>query len=292
MLRTKKIILLVTVFLLAGVAVFTIANRNGGKGKTTVTLYFLSADKGTVTGYEKDFPEENADELYAAVAESLIKGPQSKRYTAIIDKNTQVKSIVNDGGNLTVDFSGEYKGSEMLSSYAVIKTFSQLPEVNAVMVTAEGQDVLGCGFISGDEINLESDDDCAVAVHLYFADEEKQGLVGEYRKINILDTQPIEQYIIAELIKGPKVKGHKRLLPKDAELVSAETTDGTCYVNFKKSISSKESRELVIYSIVNSLTERSGVACVQFLIDGKKSDIGGTPDISAPLYRREGFIIK
>ena len=109
-------------------------------------------------------------------------------------------------------------------------------------------------------------------------------------KINILDTQPIEQYIIAELIKGPKVKGHIRLLPKEADIVSAETTDGTCYVNFKKSFSSKESRELMIYSIVNSLTERNSVECVQFLIDGKKSDNAGTPDISAPLYRNETLI--
>lgn len=290
MLRTRKIVLLVTVFILAGITVFTIANKNKRNGKTDVTLYFLSADKGSIIGYEKAFLAENNDELYRSVAESLIKGPKSKRYTAVIDKNTQIKSIINNGGNLTVDFSGDYEKSDLLSTYAVVKTFSQLPDVKAVMITAGGRDVLESGFIKGDEINLESDDDCAQTVHLYFADEEKKELVGEYRKINILDTQPIEQYIIKELIKGPKIKGHIRLLPKEADVVSAETTDGTCYVNFKKRFSSKELRELMIYSIVNSLTEISGVDCVQFLIDGKKSDNMGTPDISVPLYRNEGII--
>ena len=290
MLRTKKIVLLTACFLLAGIAVFTVAGRNKGKGRQDVMLYFLSADKGTVTGYKKEFPAENNELLYKEVAESLIKGPKSKRYTAIMDKNTQLGGITSYDGNLTVDFSADYAQAGLLSFYAVIKTFSQLPEVKAVMVTAAGNDVLGRGFITGDEINLESDDDCAVTLHLYFADEEKQSLVGEYRKISILDTQPIEQYIVTELIRGPKIKGHIRLLPKNADMVSAETTDGTCYVNFKKSFSSKVSRELMIYSIVNSLTERRNIDCVQFLVDGKKSDTGGTPDISAPLYRNESLI--
>jgi spore germination protein GerM len=290
MLRTKKIILLITVFLLAGIAVFTIANRSNNRGRTDVVLYFLSADKSSISGYGKEFSEESNEALYKEVAENLIKGPKNKRYTALMDKNTELKSITNENGNLTVDFSGDYPDSELLSTYAVIKTFSQLPDVKSVMVKYNGLDVLGRGFISGDEINLESDDDCAVTVHLYFADEDKQKLVGEYRKINILDTQPIEQYIIAELIKGPKLKGLTRLLPKEADIVSAETTDGTCYVNFKKSFSSKASRELMIYSIVNSLTERTSVDCVQFLIDGKKSDNDGTPDISVPLYRNETLI--
>ena len=290
MLRTKKIVFLTAVFIIAGIAVFTIASRNNNKGKSAVTLYFLSADKSTVAEYSKEFAEDSSDKLYMAVAESLIKGPKGKKYAAVAEKNTEIKKIENNGGNLTVDFSAEYAKSELISTYAVIKTFSQLPGVNAVMVTVNGRDILGRGYITGDEINLESDDDCATTVLLYFADEDKEKLVPEYRKINVLDTQPIEQYILAELIRGPKVKGHMRLLPKNTDIVSVETTDGTCYVNFKKSFSSKEQQTLMVYSIVNSLTERGGVSCVQFLIDGKKSDNAGAPDISVPLYRNEGLI--
>ena len=288
--RTKKIVLLITVFVLAGIAVFTIANKNKNGGKTEVTLYFLNADKSTVSEYDKAFSKMDSDGLYKAVAESLIKGPKSKKYTAVADRATEVNSIKNVGGNLTVDFSAEYAKAELISTYAVIKTFSQLPDVNAVLVTVNGRDILGRGFVTGDEINLESDDDCATTVLLYFADEDKEKLVPEYRKINVLDTQPIEQYILTELIRGPKVKGHIGLLPKNTDIVSVETTDGTCYVNFKKSLSAKEQQALMIYSVVNSLTERGNVNCVQILIDGKKSDNAGAPDISVPLYRNEGLI--
>ncbi|MBR4721052.1 MAG: GerMN domain-containing protein [Clostridia bacterium] len=290
MLRTKKIVILITVFVLAGVAVFTIANKNKGRGKTDVTLYLLSSDKSTVSECSKAFSENTDEKLYRAVAESLIKAPNSKKYAAVADKNTEIRNIENDNGNLTIDFSAEYADAELISTYAVIKTLSQLTGVNAVMVTVNGRDVLGLGYVTGDEINLESDDDCATTVLLYFIDEDKEKLVPEYRKINVLDTQPIEQYILNELIRGPKVNGHIRLLPKNTDIVSVETTDGTCYVNFKKSLASKENQELMIYSIVNSLTERGDVNCVQFLIDGKKSDNAGTPDISVPLYRNESLI--
>ena len=290
MLRTKKIVILITVFVLAGITVFTIANKNKGSGKTAVTLYFLSSDKSTVSEYSKSFSKSSNDELYRAVAESLVKGVNNKKYAAVADKNTEIKKIENDNGNLTIDFSAEYAESELISTYAIIKTFSQLPDVNAVKVTADGRDILGLGYVTGDEINLESDDDCATTVLLYFTDENKEKLVPEYRKINILDTQPIEQYILAELIRGPKVKGHIGLLPKNTDIVSVETTDGTCYVNFKKSLASKEQQTLMVYSVVNSLTERSNVDCVQFLIDGKKSDNAGAPDISIPLYRNESLI--
>ena len=290
MLRTKKIAFLITVFVLAGIAVFTIANRNKNSEKTEVTLYFLNAEKSTVSGYDKAFSADTDAELYKEVAENLIKGPKSKKYVAVADKNTEVKSIEISEGNLTIDFSKEYAESEMISTYAVIKTVSQLPKVKAVMVTVNGRDILGTGYVKGDEINLESDDDCATTVLLYFTDEEKEKLVPEYRKINILDTQPIEHYILSELIKGPKMKGHISLLPQNTDIVSVETTDGVCYVNFKKSLALKEQQTLTIYSVVNSLTQRSGVDSVQFLIDGKKSDNAGTPDISVPLYRNESLI--
>ncbi|MBR4173170.1 MAG: GerMN domain-containing protein [Clostridia bacterium] len=289
MLRTKKIVLLVTVFVLAGVAVFTIASKNKAGRKTEVTLYYLNADKSTVSEYKKEFSEKNSDSLLSAVAESLIKAPKNKKFSSVADKNTQINKIERDGGNITIDFSKEYAQMELISTYAVIKTLSGLPDVNAVMVTVHGRDVLGNGYVTGDEINLESDD-CATTVLLFFADENKEKLVPEYRKISILDTQPIEQYILAELIKGPKVKGHIGLLPKNTDIVSAETTYGVCYVNFKKSLSVKEQQELMVYSIVNSLTARSNVNCVQFLIDGKKSDNAGAPDISVPLYRNESLV--
>ena len=289
MLRTKKIVFLITVFVLAGIAVFTIASKSKNRGRTDVAVYFLNSDKSTVLEYDRAFLADSNEELYREVADFLIKGTKSNKYTSVADKNTEIRKIENNGGNLTVDFSSEYAKSELISTYAVIKTFSQLPEVKAVMVTVNGRDILGRGYITGDEINLESDDDCATTVLLYFADADTEKLVSEYRKINILDTQPIEQYILTELIRGPKIKGHTGLLPKNADIVSVETTDGVCYVNFKKSLASKQ-RTLMIYSIVNSLTERNGVNSVQFLIDGKKSDNAGEPDISTPLYRNESII--
>lgn len=132
---------------------------------------------------------------------------------------------------------------------------------------------------------------------LYFASKDKKKLVKEQRTIRITDKQPVERYIINELIKGPENKDYGAVLTSDTTLVSAETTDGTCFVNFKSNLVDKNSggadkENLAVYAIVNSLTELEGVQNVQFLIDGKKTDNFGSISIRDFIYRNEEMIEK
>ncbi len=290
--KTKKIIWLIILFLAASAIVFGIAKINNNGNTENITLYFFNRDKSALAAAEKEIPSPGSEELYKNIAEALIKGPADKKYNPIMDKTVKLNRIEKNGDRLCIDFSQEYKSAGPLTSYAVIKTYCQLNDISAVKITAGGEDVNAYGYINGDDINLESDDDCATGITLYFADSSKTKLIKEFRKINITDTQPVEQYIINELLKGPKNKGNTKLLSSDTGVLSVETTDGTCYVNFKKDFitknaSSPDTEKLVIYSIVNSLTERDNIANVQFLIDGKKTDKFGGTDISELFYRND-----
>ena len=154
----------------------------------------------------------------------------------------------------------------------------------------KGSDGVELGFVSGDYINTESDEDTATGVRLYFANSDKSELVMEYRKINIVDTKPVEQYVVSELIKGPKIKGNERLLASDTKVLSVETTDRICYVNFKEGFLEKNATsgsKLVADSIVRSLTGLNNVDSVQFLIDGKKTEKIGDTDISGLFVKEE-----
>lgn len=300
--KNNKIIWIIILFLTAATILFSIANKSGEKEKTDVSLYFLNRDSATFGVVTKELNSTTEDELYDMVAKNLLKGPSNKKYSAVIGKDVKVNSIVNQSGNLTIDFSQEYQGTDIMNIYAVIKTFSRLPSVKAVKVTINGEEIIKSngtplGFVKDDEINTESDDDCATGLRLYFSNEEKNALVMEYRQINITDTQPIEQYIVTELIKGPKYKKSVKLLSPDTEVLSVETTDGICYVNFKqdfidKNIASADFSRLIIYSIVNSLTERDNVKSVQFLIDGKKTPKFGDMNISELFVRSEDMLAK
>lgn len=183
-----------------------------------------------------------------------------------------------------------------MCTYAVIKTFSRLQGVIGVKVTVDGTEIVGTdgvalGFVNGEDINTESAEDTATGIRLYFTNSSKNELVMEYRKINIVDTQAVEQYIVTELIKGPKIKGNERILSADTKILSVETTDGICYVNFKKGFIEKNTTppggtKLLVDSLVKSLTSLKNVNGVQLLVEGKKVEKLGDTNISG-IFEKE-----
>lgn len=291
----KKHIVIAAVFILLGIVAFSLAGGGDIENKKEVSLYFYDEGGYSIAPLEAEFSAINDSELYEKVAQALIEGPKEKKYLPIMDKEVKLNYINFADGNLSVDFSAEYPDDNFMCTYAVIKTFSRLSGVKNILVTKNGKGITGSdgaelGFVSGDYINTESDEDTATGVRLYFANGDKTELVMEYRKINIVDTKPVEQYVVNELIKGPKIKGNERILASDTKVLSVETTDRICYVNFKegfleKNASSSEISKLVVDSVVKSLTELNNVDSVQFLIDGKKAEKIGNTDISGILVK-------
>jgi len=81
-----------------------------------------------------------------------------------------------------------------------------------------------------------------------------------------------EKLILEQLLEGPKAEGYKRTLPANAEILNMSIKDGTCYVNMSSKIQEMDAaltEEVVIYSMVNSLTELGTIQKVQFSIDGE-----------------------
>ncbi|MBQ7985842.1 MAG: GerMN domain-containing protein [Clostridia bacterium] len=286
----KKHIIIAVLLILLGVAIFALAGGSDNSTQKEVNLYFFDESGYTITPVETEIVAVSDTELYEKVAKALIDGPTEKKYLPIMNKDVKLNYVNFVDGNLTVDFSREYPEDNLMCTYAVIKTFSRFFEVKNIHVTENGKGIKGSdglelGFVTGDYINTESDEDTATGVRLYFTNAEKIELVMEYRKINIVDTKPVEQYIVSELIKGPKIKGNERLLASDTKVLSVETTDRICYVNFKdgfleKNAASSGKSKLVVDSVVKSLTGLNNVDSVQFLIDGKKTEKFGDTDIS------------
>ena len=205
----KKHIIIAVLLILLGVAIFALAGGSDNSTQKEVNLYFFDESGYTITPVETEIVAVSDTELYEKVAKALIDGPTEKKYLPIMNKDVKLNYVNFVDGNLTVDFSREYPEDNLMCTYAVIKTFSRFFEVKNIQVTENGKGIKGSdglelGFVTGDYINTESDEDTATGVRLYFTNAEKSELVMEYRKINIVDTKPVEQYIVSELIKGPK----------------------------------------------------------------------------------------
>jgi len=119
-------------------------------------------------------------------------------------------------------------------------------------------------------------------VTLYFLDIENYKLVPEARKIDCKELlKDPYNLLINLLIEGPKNEKLIKLIPEETKLINTEIKDNILFINFSKELINeqnlgKEQEELILKSIVNTVTELTEINKVIFLIEGEENK--GFPD--------------
>lgn len=297
---TAVVILIILLILL----IFT-ADRNADE--KTCELYFLNESGTTLISEEREIKHHHYEDLKENIVRQLIKGPKDARNKAVIDKKTDLIDITEDEtGNVVVNFTGEYLSDDntknAMSAYSVVKSLCALEGVESVKVVIEGEDQqndagVSLGYLRATDINLPTDINTGETkkITLYFPNRETGMLNKEERTVKVTDQQPVEQYIINELISGTDDEKLNQALNKATSLLSVDTYGDLCFVNFKadfldKNSGSEEKEKLAVYSVVNSLTELENIKRVQFLMDGKKVEKFGELDINSPFGRNSSAI--
>ena len=270
--------------------------------RVDLRMYFLDEEGTGIVSELHSIRYKNEYDLVSEIIDELKSGPDDSKLGDILPRNAEVQNIsFSDDESVEVDFSGAYLTSDpsrnVLNTYAVTKSICASGTVKRVMITVNGgeitdQDGNRLGYVTGADINLENEEYSSEMrdVVLYFATGAGDALAREVRTITITDQQPIEQYIINELIKGPNDESMRSVLSDDTVLVSVDVEDNICYLNFRSSFLTQNSgdethEKLVVYSIVNSLTELNTINRVQFLMDGKRVDSFGSIDIHGYVSR-------
>ncbi len=112
------------------------------------------------------------------------------------------------------------------------------------------------------------------AATLYFADAEMNRLLPYDDELPLTDAEHMAKAAISKLIEGrDNNEKIRRLLPKDKRSVSVRVDEDIAYVDLKSGItkdlpSSRDIERLLIYQIVDTLTEIKGIRFVRFTIDG------------------------
>lgn len=113
-------------------------------------------------------------------------------------------------------------------------------------------------------------------VTLYYPDISMSKLVPEIRKISN-DNAKIEEIIIKELLKGTNNEKLINVIPNKTKLISITTVGDVIFINFSKKIINKDLTEkeeaLMLYSIVNTITQLKNITQVQILIEGEIKEI-------------------
>jgi germination protein M len=135
---------------------------------------------------------------------------------------------------------------------------------------------------------------------LYYVSEDHDRLAAEQRTSNTVDMDQIERYIVTQLIEGPENDGLVGSIPPETRVLEVRIEDYTCYVNLSADFISRFNSgaslaRLMVYSIVNSLTDRenySHVRRVQFLIDSERvENFHGVADFNQAFERDESFFL-
>ncbi len=300
-------LLCISLFVIVLACIFYAANPKGTKS-LKLEAYFCNPTKNIL---EKEFRNITASEKKDILSESvniLYAGPKRKNLSPFPITNIKIKNIDLASDNTAkINFSREYydleAADELFFTSALVWTLTSLDFVDNVAIDIENSPLKkfdGCQIGLMNRTNLVinpqiSDEKTDLhLVKLYFRNN-KNKLSAEERVINVNPSQPIEKYIIEQIISGPINSDLMATVPADTKIRDIKTDENICYVSlsgeFANKNSDEQSQKFALYSIVNSLTELDNISKVQFLIESEKTNQAQWIfDLSKPIQRNEKII--
>jgi len=280
----KKLFFLLSFF-------FVVCMAGCGREKEIEGYYieYLNSSKDAIV---KVPYEPISSDLEGMVEEFLIvlwSDSENVDYRKPIPNDVELINYSLDGAMLTIWLDVDYykmnQVEKVLCCAAVVRTMTQLEGVDCVsfyvgdsqLVDAQGN-LVGAlyadSFVENPGATINSISETNLT--LYFANKQGNALIAETRNVHYSSNMSIEKVIIEQLLDGPDTEGLKLAIPLGTKLISVSTVEGTCYVNLDANFRNQDysvMEPIVIYSIVNSLSEMSTINQVQISVNGDNSGV-------------------
>lgn len=221
----------------------------------------------------------------------LRQQPREFSYRSAIPEDVSLLDSKIDGKQLTLHLGESYYSmdsiSEVLCRAAIVRTLLQIDGIDGIEFMVGNQSMLDksgrtVGVMTEDtfvDVNgFDSNSYQETELKLYFSNTSGNGLVLVQRKLLYSTNVSMEKLVVEQLLRGIDSEDTNDLarpvLPSDTKLLNLYTKDGVCYVNFDGKFANQTtnvSEEVIIYSLVNSLTELPGISKVQISINGESN---------------------
>lgn len=276
------------VFLLAAVLLLVLFGGCGGENKEKpVQLFYLNMDV-TKISVEEYIPEaEGGIELAVELLEKLQSEPEYGELRQSIPSNVTINGCSYNGYSLVVDFSEEYYNmgmtEEVLTRAAIVKTLIQIEDYSMISFTVNSEPLVDAkgaavGFMDGESFvenpGQQINSSLQTTLTLYFASGDGTSLVKETRSVHYSSNISLDKLVVEQLIEGPETSGLLATMPSGTRPINISTVEGVCYVNLDETFRNQNSEiteQVVLYSIVNSLSELPDVDKVQISVNGDTS---------------------
>ncbi len=250
---------------------------------------FYISDESSTLEKETYIPEQTAtDKLVEELFDRLKQKPAGLGNRTAVPENVELLNYVLDGELLSLYFGEAYYQmdsiTEVLCRGAIVRTIMQVDGIDGIEFLVNNQPLVDktghtIGLMTSDtfmenmgsEINSYQETE----LKLYFSNDKGNGLVMVKRRLLYNTNISMEKLIVEQLLKGidNEESGNlaKSSIPSNTKLLNLYVKDGVCYVNFDENFINQSmgvDEDVIIYSLVNSLTEIPTITKVQISING------------------------
>ncbi len=275
---SKKLRVLALV--LAVLSIISLVSCDDASG-VTAPIYLLRAlgDGGGVVRCEIEVPS-GADPGEAAM-KALIDPPENLDGASPFADGVELVSVSYYGGIATVALSREYLDMDGLAlaeaEGCAALTMLAVERVSSVRIVVDGephprgeQGFFTAASVISEDVGTQS---LERELLLYFYNPKTGVLEAERRGIVLREGEPVERYVLEELIKGPGDSGLEAVLPNDAGVRAIESVGTACIVDFSENfdevfLGERDEENRALASIVGSLAASGGVETVFISCDG------------------------
>lgn len=267
-------------------------------------VYYLNTAETKIQSVSYVVNSEKIETKVQELLAALSSPPEEIGLKQAIPDDISLVSFAVNEGVVSLDFGENYYTltgvAEVLRRAAVVKTLCQIKDVKSVQYTVGEQpflysDMTPVGNMKADDFidNTSGETTYYQTVHLtlYYTDERGKKLYSARHNVEFDGTISLENLIINQLISGPLLEEKLMpVIPEGTKLNKVSSKDGICYVDLSKDFLSGidgVSNSVIIYSVVNSLSEIGSVTKVVFTIDGEPiTDYRGEIQLDLPLERK------
>lgn len=268
-------------------------NTNNGDG---FLVYYINENGTGLYPVSEKIESDDADYMARALLDKLSGVVEDQDYYAPIVGDLKVENYILEDGCLSVYFSHEYQDLsptyEALLRASVVQTMLQVEGINEVAFYSDNEPVTDASGVPIGHMNSDSfiydygqafRQSETATVSLYYASPDGNYLVKVNRTVHYNITQQLEQVIIQRLCDKPESEDYMSAIPEGVNVLSVVTSEGTCYLtldaNFLNSFEGV-SKEVSVYSIVNSLCALDSIDHVQIIIETTNPAMAAADTIS------------
>ena len=231
-----------------------------------------------------------------------LEGPDEEFLECPFPPDTVLVECAWVDGLLTIILSDDFHALSSLdltiAMACLTMTMTQIEGVDEILVnTVDGMLSYSNEPLTPDDFVflVHADDATEMTVNLYFSDSSNRFLLLDSRTVHREEDEQQPMAVLQELIAGPVGSNLLQVLPEGTAVLDTHINDGICMVDFSAPFFDNRpatalEEHMVIFSVVNTLTELEGIEAVQFLLEGQRIGQYVNLDLSEPIRRDETAI--